>query len=532
MKARAPALVLHLLVILAGVVAAFHPTLFSGFRQMQTDPGDTLLNAYILEHSWQCLSRPDYVGSIWSPPCFHPARDVLAYSENLFGSAPLYWAFRLLTPDLLAFQLWMIGVTALTYIVFVAALRWMNVRHLLCAAGGFVFTFGMARVNQINHQQLLPQMFAPLAVVAIWRFLREPNSRLLAGFVFAFVLQVSCSIYLGWFLALGLAIFVAILLAADRSSLGRIRDYLRATWRTAGAIVLAGGAMLFAILRPYVRANRDFHRYYADCVLPELRSWIAAPPDSVCGVVLSNYREGLPREHWLFVGFALLFAFGIAAVFAMVKLRGAEAGNRLLVAAAVITTLILVAVTVRWPGGASAWRYVFKLVPGAAGLRAVTRVFTVVYLFGIIASMVALDRMIGRVSPSWQMTLCVVFLAFTAVEQLRWRLPSFDHAAVFQRVAAVSAGLKGQESGYVALDDVHPFWENQLVAMWGGLKANVPVVNGYTGRWPGSYPSWSRNLSDDELQGWLRDRGPTRLAVLRSDGTLRTVLMVPPENSP
>src|SRR5215831_18115127 len=77
----------HGVVIAAGLLSAFHPTLLSGFARLQTDPGDTLLNAYVLEHSWRWLTKPDYVGTYWSPAFFHPQPLTLAYSENLLCTA-------------------------------------------------------------------------------------------------------------------------------------------------------------------------------------------------------------------------------------------------------------------------------------------------------------------------------------------------------------------------------------------------------------------------------------------------------------
>src|SRR5438067_1232836 len=152
----------------AGLWVAFRPTLESGFARMQTDPGDTLLNHYLLEHSWQWLTRPDYCGSLGSPPFFHPQPGVLAYSENLLGTAPLYWALRLACEPPLAFQLWMMLVGALTFASLAWVLRRLGVGHWLCAAGGFAFAFGLPRTNQLNHQQLWPHLFAPLAVLALW----------------------------------------------------------------------------------------------------------------------------------------------------------------------------------------------------------------------------------------------------------------------------------------------------------------------------------------------------------------------------
>src|SRR5207248_331335 len=108
-------LAVHTVVLALGLCSAFHPTLFSGFARVQTDPGDTLLNHYILEHSWRWLTQPDYAGTLWSPPFFAPTPLTLAYSENLLGTAPLYWLLRTLCPELLAFQLWVMLVSALTF---------------------------------------------------------------------------------------------------------------------------------------------------------------------------------------------------------------------------------------------------------------------------------------------------------------------------------------------------------------------------------------------------------------------------------
>ena len=118
-----------------GLLSAFHPTLLSNFTRLQTDPGDTLLNGYILEHSWRCLTQANYIGNYWSPPFFHPQPLALAYSENLLGTAPLYWLLRIAAPPIAAYQLWMMLVTGLTYVSFAAVLRRFGVGHLLAALG-------------------------------------------------------------------------------------------------------------------------------------------------------------------------------------------------------------------------------------------------------------------------------------------------------------------------------------------------------------------------------------------------------------
>ena len=74
-----------LLVPLIAILIILWPTLSSGLTQLQTDPGDTLLNHYFLEHAYQHvkegqLMNPDH---FWSPDYFWPVKDTLAWSDHL-----------------------------------------------------------------------------------------------------------------------------------------------------------------------------------------------------------------------------------------------------------------------------------------------------------------------------------------------------------------------------------------------------------------------------------------------------------------
>lgn len=513
---------LHLLAVAVGTGLMFHPTLTSGFRRVQTDAGDTLLNLYVLEHSWRCLSDPGYRGTSGSPPFFFPEPEVRAFSESLIGAAPIYWLMRLGLDEVAAYQAWMIAVAAGTYAAMAGALRGFGVSHLLSAAGGLLFAYGAVRMNQLNHQQLLPNGFAPLAVLALGRFLQRPRTPPLAAFVGLTVAQVAASVYLGWFFGLGLAVFAAA--ALNREVARRCWAYLRDYPYRAGAIALIGSLVLVVLLEPYVRVNRGFRRHYADCVLPGPRSWLAAPPDSVWAGPTEPLRTGLMREQWLFGGLITTGLFGTALAFPMLK--GIAPADRTLVRAGVVVAVVLVALTLRLPGDASAWRVVFRYVPGATGVRAVTRVFSAVHLFGLIAGCVAADRLLRRVPARWAAATAAGLLLVAAGEQARWQLPSFEHAPVFERVEAVRAGMAGADAAYVELDPARPFWEAQLVAMLAGQRANVPVVNGYSGRWPTGYPAWDRPLTETELRRWLTGRWTGRLRVLTPDGRTKAVLTI------
>lgn len=66
------------------------------------------------------------------------------------------------------FQIWMIVVCIFCFASFAFLMQRYQVSHLLSALGAFLFAFSMPRINQIGHQQLLPQFFTPLAFLIGW----------------------------------------------------------------------------------------------------------------------------------------------------------------------------------------------------------------------------------------------------------------------------------------------------------------------------------------------------------------------------
>src|SRR5262245_7215335 len=139
-----------------GLVMSLWPVLRSGFRLMPTDPGDSRLNNYLLEHGYRWIQGS---AELWNPAIFFPVRGTFAYGDVLLGAAPIYWTLRAIgfEPDT-AFQLWIAGCLALDYAAcWLWLSRGLGLAAISSAGGAFLFAFGSARIAQLNHQQLLPQ---------------------------------------------------------------------------------------------------------------------------------------------------------------------------------------------------------------------------------------------------------------------------------------------------------------------------------------------------------------------------------------
>jgi hypothetical protein len=469
---------------------------------MQADLGDTLLNHYVLEHEWQCLTRADYVGTWWSPPCFFPQPLTLAYSENLFGTAPLYWVLRTVCSDTLAFQLWMMLIAAATYVAMVWTLHRFDVGVILAALGAYLFAFGLPRLTQIGHQQLLPQMFGPPAIWFTWRFLRTPAIGSLAGALVTSYLQILSSIYLGWFLMLGLAIFGAVQIVIDRGMAKQVWAFLRQRWPLTIGLIGVWSALLVAQFAVYAEANRGFHRPYSEVLdlIPRPTTWLATAPHGMWFTVLPETWRETNSELWLFPGVIPigLFGVGLAVAFGRARTVGS------MPIACLMTSGLLALLALRM-GDLSLWHAIWKLAPGGQAIRAVGRIWTVVVLFALCGSLAAIAHSMDRWPISW---LAPVLLVFGMIEQmpLQAELPIFDVAQWNTVVTSIASRMQQGQSYLVRpVPGLAPY-QGQLAAMWAGLKANARVVNGYSGRYPLHYPDWNQPMTDAELQQWLHGR--------------------------
>lgn len=80
----------YTVISLIGIMMMYFPTILSGFTRIQAERADTRILHYFLEHSFQLLVNRNYTGTLWSPSFFYPFKNALAFSENLFGCAPIY----------------------------------------------------------------------------------------------------------------------------------------------------------------------------------------------------------------------------------------------------------------------------------------------------------------------------------------------------------------------------------------------------------------------------------------------------------
>lgn len=497
----------------AGMALAFRATLLSGFARVQGEPIDTRLIAYILEHGYRWLAQRPTHERLWSPPVFFPAPNTLPYSDTLLTVAPVYWVLRWvgLAPET-ALQGWAIAMATLTYAAGYLLLRRVGgVSGVAAALGALLLAFGGVRIAQFRHAQLIPHVYTIVALFALSRLLASPPGGprvrhrwgwpvlLVAGVV----AQLYASFYYGWLLLLALAI-AGLWALASPAMRRRWGAPLRAALPGLAAAALAGAALLLPLATHGVAAARTTgYRAFPEIatMLPRPQSWLYLGPDSWLYHRLATLPlfHTIPMEHEQRIGLGLVTtACAIAGLW--------WARRRLPVALLALTALTLVILTTCWPGGWTVWWLIYRVVPGAGAVRAVSRVGLVL----LIPAAVGVALFIHRWRRRRVVTAAAILLVLLEQGQ---GLLSYDKARERARGAIVAAAVPHGCRAFLftALHGREDPWRYHVDAMWAQMALAIPTINGYSGRTPPSWPFYDavvRDASSDSrldhaLAAWL-----------------------------
>lgn len=512
---------LYTLLALAGVVAAYWPTWRSGFTWMQADRGDTLHINYVLEHQLGQLLGWERPGTYWSPAYFYPQPKGLAYSENLLGTLPVYAAARALWSPLTAFQVWGMAMLVANFAAMTWSLRRFGVRPWLAAAGGFVFAFCLTRAGHLNHQHMLPQFAAPIAVWATVRWLEQPRLRywLAAGSASAY--QALSSLHLGWFLGLALTTLIVVRLLLEPHAVARFGRWL---WRNvvpASVSTAAIAGVLMVLLWPYVLAQRSHgprDDFQVTLYGPRLGSWLAAPSGTLPSLLGLSSDKTRPAfwEHELFLGMVPIAGGALALTVGSPRRRRDRSRVALVLSAMVLVALSLY-VPWREPGAGVAWRdqglslwwWVWDWVPGANSIRAVGRVWSGVLPLLLIGAWLGFERWLRRAPKVGRRhVLVAAAMALALVEQVRVGPHAFDKKLLLEAIDAWRAAVPADcRVVYFTFPPTTRPFVYQTRAMWAALAAGKPTVNSYTSNYPPGYPSAGEPASREAVAAWMARHG-------------------------
>ena len=344
-----------LLVPLIAILIILWPTLSSGLTQLQTDPGDTLLNHYFLEHAYQHvregqLMNPDH---FWSPDYFWPVKDTLAWSDHLIGPAVLYGLIRTFLKDpFQAYVGWLMLTLGLNYIALRRALLTIspNITPSWLSLIALITSFSPTITVQLGHPQLLSLFLMGPILVLCHRLLNEQNieSFSLGDWLILGFLLLSNGIFNIYIFVYGCygALVCALIHIIRRVRAKQFKIRAGLHWKRSAGWLLTAIADNALIYRPYLDSLNTFgKRPMSEVInnLPKPASWLFSWNHWLLPAPLSDGR--IPQgwvfgaEQNLFPGWLFLILLSASVITALHRATRGDRELRLWLLAAGVMIL-------------------------------------------------------------------------------------------------------------------------------------------------------------------------------------------------
>jgi hypothetical protein len=445
------------------------PILIDPWGRVAGGDGDPLLVAYLV--TWVA----EHLGTaqLWHPPFFHPASNVLAYSEHFLGFGMLSWPAVTggISPVVLVN-----GLSWLAFLLTSLAVFWWLSRIrgdvLPSAVAAIAMTYGAWRTQQSAHPQLLFLPFLPLAILWFTRGMTGGSTRLLWLGAAALLVQSLCTPSLTVFTMPMVAIWMLTTLVV-------VRQRNPAIWLTCvGALALVVIANL-PIAAHYWQHDASFERDVVEMRRFSVRweNLLAVPGRHwLYGNALADH----PSERELFPGFAFACVLLVGLV---ARPAWSRAGR------AIMWPLMVTVVLALWAsnGPSNAGEITLThlpydlllLMPGGRHVRVPARFFLVVAIF--LAPVVATgwQRVFEWIAQRCRPAIASAASAVLVIVAVAEALPSLAFHEPAPNLEAPALGTDLVSGGVLFLPLSTPHQE--LRRMWRGRDTGVPVVNGYSG---------------------------------------------------
>ena len=464
------------------------------------DNADAMLNEWIV--AWVAHQAPRDPLRLFEANIFHPEPRALAFSEHMtvqgLMGAPAAW---LGAPPLLVYNLLVLAGLALSaWSMWLLLWRWTGSRAAGAIAGTLV-AFNAHTLTRLPHLQALHVEFLPVVLLALDRVLVERRTRdaLLLGVACA--LQGLTSSYLLVFTLVAVAVAVAV-------RAGEVRRPAPA--RAAALLGLAAGiaAVLVApFLYPYylTQQAQGLTRSLDEVALysSTWRDYMATAGRLHYAAWSHRFLDGATA---LFPGVVALTLAGVALV-ARPGLRDA----RIRMAAAIGVAGVALSFGPALPGYAALYRW----LPILQGVRGAARFgFLALVAVAVLAGFGAAALRARWGARAWWPVLAVALVAGASVEALRAPLTfrTFDGIPrIYQSLRDPSVRAVAEFPFFRAEDVLRnaPYVLNST-AHW------KPIVNGYSGFVPRSYPAIAdalRPFPGGGAEAELRRLGVTHVVV-------------------
>lgn len=506
-----------LIVMLIGLICGLYFFIFNtiglDFKYFPGDFGDGRLNLLFLEHAHKFFTGK-LITPYWDIPFMFPEKNVLAYSDNLIGSAPIYSFFRFLNyNEYSAYQAWFITVSGLNYISAFYLLKYLFKNNYTSVIGAYIFAFSLAIYSQIGHAQTFPRYAIPLAILFAYKFSNSLKIKHLFLTLFFVVYEIYCAVYLGFMLAIPIGIFLFLVFVKEK----KLGTKFEKKWIiNSSIIVIINLILLLPIMLPYTeRRNTPSFGHLSHIIgnIPTLKSYFFSRNGSLIWNSLSKVPEGLPKwwNHQIFAGGIATIGSIATIIYLFIKKRKEKLKLRnfnhieLLVLTGLFTFLFYLRFS-----EITAYVFIYFL-PGFSSMRALQRIINVELIFFSISSAFLLSKLFTK-KPFVNIILFLFLLIITIGDNYfkPKKINRFEIEDAIERTARLDS-LFNQipEKSVVSVElsqDINHIAYTQIDAMLMGQKHNLKVINGYTATSPRNYHHYWRTPNEKSRNIWLKEK--------------------------
>jgi hypothetical protein len=502
---------LALLLFLGVGVFGYLLKAIDGFHATPGDLIDARFNSVILEHLYNWL-RHGLNGNwtdIWSPAFFYPYQNVLAFSDNHFGTAFSYIFLRSIGLSReISFSGWYVIGFCLNFACSYLVFRRLQFSAFASSAAAFVFTFALPVIAQDGHSQFSYRFAIPLAFLALWNFGINRNLPSLAWLAFWTSLQFLCSIYMGVFLSIFLATCLLPIYLLTRNS-GAISN--AGAWVTCNsksnwvylALLIVSVLVSLSLAIKY-QAVSKLYGFSPDALeisqmIPRLESYLIADRSELSGFIGKAFAENLAKspyrnEHQLFLGVGVIIFLALGTIFCWIgKVTQNSHPNQMQIQVGKIACIALITLflgTLMY-GVGSAWMQL-AIIPGINAIRAVTRIILIMIFPVSIMVAIACEKLYYGAtfnSSTKRFSLIIGAAILLCSETLFFHNSKTPIRAWSERIQNLEDDIKTPLNEhailFVAKDEAAPGYElPEVDAMVLAQDKGIPTINGYSGRFP------------------------------------------------
>lgn len=475
---------------------------------MPGDIGDARLNNYFLENIYQFFfGKSD---SLWNLSFFSPFPYVLGFSDNHFGSAPVYILARIANINTdTSFQFWFLCGYAFNFAACFYSLRRLNTSVVAASIGALIFTFALPTAAHAGHAQLHYRFGLPLSIVFFILFINTKNWRFLLVSAAWLVWQFYSGVYIGFFALLMLAsvliTYIAhILLSKNISIRSTIFDY-KNSWKSIAEksryvyflLFIALFILMIILFYPYLQVSNLYGAKRSwdeiSTMLPRPQSYFLADNSYIWSFSTAEIFSNIPmrHEHQMFIGLMpillILFGFSLGAFrnngLPLILLFG-------MMAILVISTLYI--------SGFSLWYLVHDL-PLFSAIRVVSRLdqaflFPIAFLVAV-----SIDFLIKNFKNGLNY-IFILIIPLLVAESALSGMGTSSKTSWQERTIKLNHELPDNlDKNSILFFSQHlgPPYADELDAMWVSLLNGNKTLNGYSGLYPPGFTySYGKDCSE------------------------------------